>query len=322
MTENNELRYFVEVWKHTRHYSDNTIKHTAYVFAPVILEIVDYLYVQDTRKFYDVLYEIEQKNIPPGLEMVEKDTRGDYIDYDADIKNSLREINWDSVLLFIINNLSEFENVLDEKAKTILRNKKAILDKINNISTVKRTEEQTNKMKAMFMKLSEYVKENHWIYHVYNNHWCGSIFDILKSPLFSLIKVNYEISSNIKEISDILYMLDNIGNPPSTSMLLRVRNTQEIFDLYAVDILDEIIKQKDSGVRYSFIINKKLTEKGVSPAEKYFMINAFYWIIERGFLNNISRHKNEDVVTTLQEMYKNFIYPAGSKMLLTYPLST
>lgn len=320
MTENNQLRYFVEVWKHTRFYSENKIKHAAIVFAPVILEIIDYLYVKDTRKLYDILYEIEQKNIPEGLELVEKKPREKYHDYDDDIKNILREINWDSVLMEIINNISEFENVLDDEAKNILKNKKEISDKIDSMSDVKRTEKQTNKMKATFMKLSDHVKENHWIYHVYNNHWTGSIFDILKSPLFSLVKINYEISNNIKEISDILYELDDSGKPPSISILLRVRETQEIFDKFGSEILDEILKNKDTDLKYSFVINKKLTEKGVSPTEKYFLSNAFFWIIEKGFLNNLNKHKDEDPVKILKQMYENIIYPSGSKMLLTYPL--
>lgn len=320
MTENNQLRYFVEVWKHTKDYVENKEKHAAVVFSPVILEIIDYLYVKDTRKLYDILYDIEQKNIPDGLKLVEKKPREKYFDYDDDIKNALRNINWDTVLMEIINNISEFENVLDENTKHILQNKKDILDKINDISNIKRTEKQTNKMKAMFMKLSEYVKENHWIYHVYTNHWCGSIFDILKSPLFSMVKINYEISNHIKEISDILYELDERGNPLSTSILLRVRETQEVFDNFASNMLDEISKNKNTDLKYSFIINKYLTEKGVSPTEKYFMLNAFFWIIERGFLNNLNRHKDEDPVQILKEIYENVIYPSGSKMLLTYPL--
>lgn len=321
MTENNQLRYFVEVWKHTKNYVKNKEKHAAFVFSPVILEIIDYLYVKDTRKLYDILYENEQKNIPEGLELVEKKQREDYYDYDNDIKNALRNINWDSVLMEIINNISEFDNVLDEKAKEILLNKKEIIDKINRISDNKsRTEKQTNKMKAMFMKLSERVKENHWVYYVYINHWNGSIFDILKSPLFSLVKINYEISNDIKEISDILYELDDIGNPPSISMLLRVRETQDVFDKFADGILYEISKNKNTDLKYSFIINKYLTEKGVSPTEKYFMLNAFFWIIERGFLRNLNKHKDEDPVQILKQMYENIIYPSGSKMLLTYPL--
>jgi hypothetical protein len=321
MTENNSLRYFVEVWKHTSIYSDNEVQNAAVVFAPIILEIIDYIYVQDTRKLYDKLYEIEQKHIPSGLELAEKKSRKEYIDYDTDIKNALRNINWDSVLLEIINNIDEYKNVLDNEAYVFLLSKKNIIDKIDSVSKQEITTEQKNRRAAAFLKLNKYIKHNYWIQHIYKNHWNGSFYDILKSPLFSLIRINYETSKYIKEISDILYTADNRGSPPQHSILIRARECQKIFDKYGSELMNLILKNIDNNIRYNYLINKKLIEYGVSPSERYILNHAFYWMIRCGCLKDINKDKDGDIKAELLNVYTNLIYPSGSKMLLTYPLA-
>ncbi|HPZ23989.1 MAG TPA: hypothetical protein PLC25_04030, partial [Bacilli bacterium] len=296
---------------------DNKIQLSAYIFAPVIKELIDYLYIKDTRKMYDKLFELEKDSIIDEFRFAESTTREDYLDYDRDIKNMLLEIDWEQVLLFIVDHLDEFKEVLDSNTYSILINKKRILEKISNYKESNKTPEQINRINVFLLKVSAYLPKNHWLIYILKNHWMGSIFDCLNSILISFVKLNSLIIDVIDEVSNLLYELDNRTKLSSSNLLILLRNASKYYDKYALDIMDMLIDGKT--IRY---ISKILEEKGLNTKERLLLTDAVLWIITAGSLKSLNNEKDKDdnIVQMLKVYYENFVYPSGKRMLIDYPI--
>ncbi len=311
------LKELIELWKRTVIFTDNKIQLSAYIFAPVIKELIDYLYIKDTRKMYDKLFELEKDSIIDEFRFAESTTREDYLDYDRDIKNMLLEIDWEQVLLFIVDHLDEFKEVLDSNTYSILINKKRILEKISNYKESNKTPEQINRINVFLLKVSEYLPKNHWLIYILKNHWMGSIFDCLNSILISFVKLNSLIIDVIDEVSNLLYELDNRTKLSSSNLLILLRNASKYYDKYALDIMDMLIDGKT--IRY---ISKILEEKGLNTKERLLLTDAVLWIITAGSLKSLNNEKDKDdnIVQMLKVYYENFVYPSGKRMLIDYPI--
>jgi len=311
------LKELIELWKRTVIFTDNKIQLSAYIFAPVIKELIDYLYIKDTRKMYDKLFELEKDSIIDEFRFAESTTREDYLDYDRDIKNMLLEIDWEQVLLFIVDHLDEFKEVLDSNTYSILINKKRILEKISNYKESNKTPEQINRINVFLLKVSEYLPKNHWLIYILKNHWMGSIFDCLNSILISFVKLNSLIIDVIDEVSNLLYELDNRTKLSSSNLLILLRNASKYYDKYALDIMDMLIDGKT--IRH---ISKILEEKGLNTKERLLLTDAVLWIITAGSLKSLNNEKDKDdnIVQMLKVYYENFVYPSGKRMLIDYPI--
>lgn len=311
------LKELIELWKRTVIFTDNKIQLSAYIFAPVIKELIDYLYIKDTRKMYDKLFELEKDSIIDEFRFAESTTREDYLDYDRDIKNMLLEIDWEQVLLFIVDHLDEFKEVLDSNTYSILINKKRILEKISNYKESNKTPEQINRINVFLLKVSEYLPKNHWLIYIIKNHWMGSVFDCLNSILISFVKLNSLIIDVIDEVSNLLYELDNRTKLSSSNLLILLRNASKYYDKYALDIMDMLIDGKT--IRY---ISKILEEKGLNTKERLLLTDAVLWIITAGSLKSLNNEKDKDdnIVQMLKVYYENFVYPSGKRMLIDYPI--
>jgi len=311
------LKELIELWKRTVIFTDNKIQLSAYIFAPVIKELIDYLYIKDTRKMYDKLFELEKDSIIDEFRFAESTTREDYLDYDRDIKNMLLEIDWEQVLLFIVDHLDEFKEVLDSNTYSILINKKRILEKISNYKESNKTPEQINRINVFLLKVSEYLPKNHWLIYILKNHWMGSVFDCLNSILISFVKLNSLIIDVIDEVSNLLYELDNRTKLSSSNLLILLRNASKYYDKYAIDIMDMLIDGKT--IRY---ISKILEEKGLNTKERLLLTDAVLWIITAGSLKSLNNEKDKDdnIVQMLKVYYENFVYPSGKRMLIDYPI--
>lgn len=311
------LKELIELWKRTVIFTDNKIQLSAYIFAPVIKELIDYLYIKDTRKMYDKLFELEKDSIIDEFRFAESTTREDYLDYDRDIKNMLLEIDWEQVLLFIVDHLDEFKEVLDSNTYSILINKKRILEKISNYKESNKTPEQINRINVFLLKVSEYLPKNHWLIYILKNHWMGSVFDCLNSILISFVKLNSLIIDVIDEVSNLLYELDNRTKLTSSNLLILLRNASKYYDKYALDIMDMLIDGKT--IRY---ISKILEEKGLDTKERLLLTDAILWIISTGSLKSLNNEKDKDdnIVQLLKVYYENFVYPSGKRMLIDYPI--
>lgn len=311
------LKELIELWKRTVIFTDNKIQLSAYIFAPVIKELIDYLYIKDTRKMYDKLFELEKDSIIDEFRFAESTTREDYLDYDRDIKNMLLEIDWEQVLLFIVDHLDEFKEVLDSNTYSILINKKRILEKISNYKESNKTPEQINRINVFLLKVSEYLPKNHWLIYIIKNHWMGSVFDCLNSILISFVKLNSLIIDVIDEVSNLLYELDNRTKLSSSNLLILLRNASKYYDKYALDIMDMLIDGKT--IRY---ISKILEEKGLNTKERLLLTDAVLWIITTGSLKSLNNEKDKDdnIVQMLKVYYENFVYPSGKRMLIDYPI--
>ena len=310
------LDKLIEFWKRTVIFTDNKIQLSAYVFAPVIRELIEYLYLKDTRKMYDKLFELEVENMPEELRFAENPTRGEYLDYDRDVKNMLLQIDWEQVLLFIVNNLDKFNNVLDKETYDILCQKKKMLDKLDRYIDNNRSAEQINRINKFVMQASEYIPSTHWLIYIVKNHWNGTIFDCLNSVLISFVQVNSLIINIIDKLSELIYELDD-RSKFSTNILLRLRNASKYYDKYALDILDMLIDGKTIKN-----ISKILEEKGLTPDERILLTDAIYWLITYGSLKSLNNEKDKDVdiVQLLKGYYETFVYPTGKRMLLDYPV--
>ena len=311
------LKELIELWKRTVIFTDNKIQLSAYIFAPVIKELIDYLYIKDTRKMYDKLFELEKDSIIDEFRFAESTTREDYLDYDRDIKNMLLEIDWEQVLLFIVDHLDEFKEVLDSNTYSILINKKRILEKISNYKESNKTPEQINRINVFLLKVSEYLPKNHWLIYILKNHWMGSVFDCLNSILISFVKLNSLIIDVIDEVSNLLYELDNRTKLSSSNLLILLRNASKYYDKYALDIMDMLIDGKT--IRH---ISKILEEKGLNTKERLLLTDAVLWIITAGSLKSLNNEKDKDdnIVQMLKVYYENFVYPSGKRMLIDYPI--
>ena len=154
------------------------------------------------------------------------------------------------------------------------------------------------------------------MYRIFINHYYGSCYDLLFSPLFTLVNIGKDISRDIKQISDILASLDNLPNTSQRSMLVILKERIRIFDELGSIVLDVIINKAENN--NAFNINKTLIEKGIPPKHRYILNDTVYWLCSKGCLKNTYNAYEED------KHILNLFYswqPVGVKLLIDYPFS-
>ena len=123
--------------------------------------------------------------------------------------------------------------------------------------------------------LNELPLDLSWIRYSFQTCYQRSEYDLLLSPLFCLCSISSKYINDIENISSKLF----------NNNLLRVRDCINLFDKYAIDILD-IINSSSSYENVFNKINLYLIEKGETPSNRYKLINAFYWLLKNGCLKS------------------------------------
>lgn len=296
-------------------YYTDVIEGLTYTFADVLYEIIDFLYNIEDNNLYTMLRKNEESVNISGILKNKKEAS---INLMQQYRQSLLNYNWDSVILNMIEYKDRLNNIPSDvmyffnfKSK-LLEQRKIIASRLSKEQIVDKV-----RISNMLESLKEYgITKTHWISRVFNNHYCGSCYDILFSPLFTLVNIGKDISRDIKQISDILISLDNLPNISQRSILVILKERIRIFDELGSIVLEAIINKTDNN--NIFNINKILIEKGIPPKHRYILNDSMYWLCSKGCLKGIYNVYTED------KHILNLFYswqPVGVKLLIDYPYS-
>jgi hypothetical protein len=298
-------------------YYKNPIQGLAETFAPVIYETINFLYNDDTMSLYDELQEHEKNTIIEGIPNIQNVNES--INIMQKYKEGLLYYDWDSVLMYMLNNTEYFEKNVCQYVYFFIDFKSKLMEKIKDIQSKYKVEQIVDKKKidSVLEKLKDYgITETHWVSRVFKNHWKGSCHDILLSPLFTLVNIGKDISRNIKQISDILYSLDEMPNVTQRSILVVLKERIRIFDEIGLYVLDTIYNEKELQDNMIYLINQNLIKKGISPKHRYWLNDSMYWVSTKGCLRNT--YKIYDETNEMLSLFQSW-QPFGMKLLLDYP---
>ncbi len=298
------------------YYYKDPIHGLAVTFAPVLYDIIDFLYNEESDSFYDTLNKNEKEIVIPG--MIQENKKDESINIEKKYKQALLEYDWDTVLLYIIKHKDSFKTIPSDimfflNFKSILLNQREI---ISNTFTKEQIVDK-NKINTTLDKLNEYnITKTHWIARVFKNHYQGSCHDILFSPLFTLVNIGSDISRNIKTISDVLFAMDSLPNESQRSILVMLKERVRTFDEIGHTALQELINTSPDNKVYR--INKTLMEKGIPPKHRYLLNDSIYWMCTKGCLKNTYKIYNEaEHVLNIFQTWQ----PFGVKLLLDHPFN-
>lgn len=298
------------------YYYTNSIHGLAETFAPCIYDMIDFLYNDSNDSLYDELSTNEQNVVIPGIPNTINDTS---LNIMSKYRNGLLYYDWDAVLMYIIENKERYEKIMCMYTYYFIAFKSELIQKVRNINEKKVKEQiiDTNKVDSVLEKLKDYgITETHWISRVFKNHWKGSCYDILLSPLFTLVNIGQDISRNIKQISDILYSLDEMPNVSDRSILVVLKERVRTFDELGLGVLETIYQNIDSTDNIVYLINKYLMEIGIPPKHRYLLNDTLYWMCVKGCMKGTYKVYNEtEHVVSLFQSWQ----PFGVKLLLDYP---
>ena len=297
-------------------YYKDPIHGLAVTFAPVLYDIIDFLYNEESDSFYDTLNKNEKEIVIPG--MIQENKKDESINIEKKYKQALLEYDWDTVLLYIIKHKDSFKTIPSDimfflNFKSILLNQREI---ISNTFTKEQIVDK-NKINTTLDKLNEYnITKTHWIARVFKNHYQGSCHDILFSPLFTLVNIGSDISRNIKTISDVLFAMDSLPNESQRSILVMLKERVRTFDEIGHNALQELLNMSPDNKVYR--INKTLMEKGIPPKHRYLLNDSIYWMCTKGCLKNTYKIYNEaEHVLNIFQTWQ----PFGVKQLLDHPFN-
>jgi hypothetical protein len=298
------------------YYYTDPIHGLAVTFAPVLYDIIDFLYNEESNSFYDMLNKNEKEIVIPGI--IQENKKEESINIEKKYKEALLEYDWDTVLLYIIKHKNSFMNIPSD-IKFFLNFKSILLDQREIISNTFTKEQivDKNKINTTLDALSEYnITKTHWISRVFKNHYKGSCHDILFSPLFTLVNIGSDISRHIKTISDILFAMDSLPNETQRSILVMLKERVRTFDEIGYIALQELTHKSTDNKVYR--INKTLIEKGIPPKHRYILNDSIYWMCTKGCLKNTYKIYNEaEHVLGIFHTWQ----PFGVKLLLDYPFN-
>ncbi len=296
------------------YYHKNPIHGLAVTFAPIIYDIIDFLYNNENDSMYGTLSKNEKEIMIPGI--VEDNKKETPVNIQTRYRQALLEYDWDTVLMYMIKNKDSFVNIpsdimffLNFKSKLL-----GLKDKIVNAFSKEQIVDKS-KINTTLDKLREFdITNTHWISRTFKNHYQGSCHDILFSPLFTLVNIGSDISRYIKNISDILFDMDSLPNESQRSILVMLKERVRTFDEIGYIALQELLTESDDNKVYR--INKVLMEKGIPPKHRYLLNDSIYWMCTKGcFRNTYKLYDEAQHVLTLFQSWQ----PFGVKLLQHYP---
>lgn len=302
-------------------YHKDPIQGLALTFDKIIYDVIDFLYNDDIEPFYVELNENESNVIIPGI--IEEHNNETSENLMMRYRNALLYYDWDAVLLHILENKDFFNKRIHPFIQyfvnfksNLLLSKQKILCRYNEEQIVEASYEKQLHSVLGVLKEKYNITETHWISRVFKKHYQGSCHDILFSPLFTLVNIGKDISRPIKDISDILYSLDNLPNTSHRSILVMLKERVRTFDEIGLGVLETIYDSKESTDNKIYLINKHLMEKGIPPKHRYLLNDSLFWICSKGCLKNTYPIYNEqDHVVNLFHAWQ----PFGVKLLDDYP---
>lgn len=300
-------------------YHKDPIQGLALTFDKILYDIIDFLYNDDIEPFYIELHENESNVTIPGIiEEVSNETSENLM---MRYRNALLYYDWDAVLLHIVNNKDFYNARVHPYIQYFINFKSSLLEMKRNITSTYCKEqivEAPQRLNSVLDVLKDKynITEKHWISRVFKNHYKGSCHDILFSPLFTLVNIGKDISRHIKDISDILYSLDNLPNTSHRSILVMLKERVRTFDEIGLGVLETIYNSKESKDNKIFLINEYLMEKGIPPKHRYLLNDSLFWLCSKGCLKNTYKVYDE------QEHVVNLFHawqPFGVKLLDDFP---
>lgn len=290
-------------------------KVKALSFAPVLEEALDVAYSPD-YSLYDELTELENQNSLSSIDKSEQ-ISGSYEPHS--IAGVLRKFDWEGIFEEYISNLKEYAPYMQRGILKFLHFKMLTNQKINSIRSSLEIKEKENRLSTAKIHVENAedlgLPKNHWIGNAFCHYWDGSCYDLMRSPVVSLMGIDVDISNSIKSISDALQKADGRYITSTRSMVVDLLVRTKLFDRFGLEAL-ESFEAKDESHNWIDIVDKRLVAEGVKYSDRYLLCDSLFWMLHSGCMRRAIPNENaSDAVLTIYKSWQ----PFGVKTLLDYP---
>lgn len=279
----------------------NDVAECSKFWAPKLDEVISIAY-KHVYRLYDELSILEQDNSIPGVDYTPQNG-GNVLSFEDAFIRSLKRVDWEAVLYYVINHLDEFQDLLPKTCLNKLKRRQKILDLFKSKVPIKDSS-------SVQMFLSEQDLKDHWLIHCYRRSWYGSIYDMIFSPLLSFVSVDTDIAYKIKSVSDGLDEFDNVSMTSRDTSLLLVRRVSRILE----DIV-ELIPESEPTID---CISELMKNNGYYQSDIFLMRRALHRVYTSGKLTGTIA---KDDTTALLSFLNEYMSARNMKYLYEYPLN-